>query len=165
MDTFSDVVNIALTLPTEIKGAVEAAVTEAVRVFNDIESGDIIKDIENLPGVVVSEITAGWGRFTAELVDDWNAVTHEVACFLGGCATATPASGPCIPASATGVFTTPTQNYNAGVTPRTGRITSSSTGVPAANLGIKTPSSPFESNGIKLCVTAFLAVLGVAILL
>lgn len=165
MDAFSDVVHIALTLPTEIKAAAEAAETEAVKVFNDIESGAIIKDIENLPGVVVSEITAGWGEFTAGLVDDWNAVTHEVACFFGGCATATPTSGPCIPASATGVSTAPTQKSNTGVTPRTGPVTSSSTGVPPANLGIKTPSSPFESNGIKLCATAFLAVLGVAIYL
>ena len=163
--------------------------TDAVKLFNDIESGDIIKDIENLPGVVVSEITAGWGAFTAGLEEGWNAVTHEVACLFGDCATATPVSGPCRPASTTGVYTTTIQNSRTVGTPRTGPISNAvpsanytttiqnsktvgtprtglvSTGVPSANLGIKTPSYPFESNGIKLCATAFLVVLGVVILL
>lgn len=70
MGAFTDVVNIAVTLPTEIEGAAKAAVTEAVRVFNDIESGAIIGDIESLPGVVVSEVTAKWGQFRAGLVND-----------------------------------------------------------------------------------------------
>ena len=82
MGAFSDVVNIALTLPTKILGAAEAAVTDAVHLFNDIGSGAIVGDLESLPGVVVSEVTAGWGEFTAGIVDDWNAVTHEVACFF-----------------------------------------------------------------------------------
>lgn len=186
MGAFSDVVNIALTLPTKLYGAAEAAVTDAVKLFNDIESGAIVDDLESLPGVVVSEVTAGWGDFTAGIVDDWNAVKHGATCFFGGCATATATPGSCGPASTfTPTAGTPTQTLiTSVVTPGTGAVysivvsssipgiphssgplTSSNTGVTPANLGIKTTSSPFESNGINLCAVAFLAVFGAAVLL
>ncbi|MCJ1429558.1 hypothetical protein MMC29_007473 [Sticta canariensis] len=140
---FSDVVNIILTLPTKLLGAAEAAVTDAVHLVNDIESGAIVGDIESLPGVVVSEVTAGWGQFTAGIVGDWEAVTHGVGCVLGGCAAATATPGPCGPASTfTPTAATPTQTL----------ITSAT-------------SSPFELNGINLCAMAFLAVFGAAFLL
>lgn len=175
VDSFTDIVNITLALPSEVEEAAEAAVTGAVKLFNDIESGAIVSDIKNIEGVVVSDVTAGWGDFTA-----------GVLCFFGNCATATPsATGACMPAStfttktATGslarILTTPTQHLITSVTPRAGpapgtsqsfsNVTSFSTGVPSAIPGMSTASSSFESNEIKLCAIAFLAVAGVAILL
>ena len=82
---FKDVINIALSLPSEILDAAEAAATDAANVFNDIEDGSIIKDIENLPGVVVSDVTKGWADFTDELTDAWGQFTSDVECFFGDC--------------------------------------------------------------------------------
>ncbi len=82
---FRDVINIALSLPTEILDAAEAAASDAANVFDDIEDGSIIQDIEQIPGVVLSDITNGWADFTNELTDAWNDVTSDIGCFFGDC--------------------------------------------------------------------------------
>ncbi|KAL9591685.1 MAG: hypothetical protein Q9179_007474, partial [Wetmoreana sp. 5 TL-2023] len=64
---FKNVIGIFVTLPSEIVGAAAAAVTDAAHIFNDIGHGTIISDIENLPGVRVSDVTSAWGDFTVGL--------------------------------------------------------------------------------------------------
>lgn len=96
---FSDVLNIAETLPTEILGAAEAIVTDAANLFNDIENGNIVSDLEQIPGIVVSDITAGWGDFTSGLVDAWDEATDGIACFFGDCPTSVPSAGSCAAAT------------------------------------------------------------------
>ncbi|KAL8722466.1 MAG: hypothetical protein Q9181_007484 [Wetmoreana brouardii] len=78
---FKNVIGIFVTLPSEIVGAAAAAVTDAAHIFNDIGHGTIISDFENLPGVIVSDVTSAWGDFTVGLQNDWDAATHAFACF------------------------------------------------------------------------------------
>ncbi|KAG8530047.1 uncharacterized protein KY384_005529 [Bacidia gigantensis] len=92
---FKDVLSLFVTLPSELVGAAEAAVTDAVHIFNDIETGAIVSDLEELPGVIVSDVTSAWGDLTSGLEDDWNAATHAIACFFGDCPTSTAATGTC----------------------------------------------------------------------
>lgn len=85
---FKDVVGIFATLPTQIAGVAEAAVTDAVKVFNDIGTGAIVSDLEGLPGVIVSDVTNAWGDLTSGLVDDWNALKDgigKIPCIFGNC--------------------------------------------------------------------------------
>ena len=80
-----NVINIALSLPTEILDVAEAVATDAVNVFDDIEDGSIIQDIERIPGVILSDITSGWADFTTELTDAWSDVTSDIGCFFKHC--------------------------------------------------------------------------------
>ena len=110
-----------MTLPSQLIGAAQAAVTDAANIFDDIESGAIVTDIENLPGVVLSDATSAWGDFTSGLVDDWNAATNAIACLFRGCQVTTSAADACGTAISTTaapiVYTTPyvvssTATYN-----------------------------------------------------
>lgn len=96
---FKDVINIALSLPTEILDAVESAATDAANIFNDIEDGSIIQDLEKIPGIIVSDITSGWADFTSELTGAWDDVTSGIECFFGHCPQST-AVGSCPAAAA-----------------------------------------------------------------
>lgn len=60
-------------------------------VFNDIETGAIVSDLEKLPGVIVSNITSAWGDFKPGLEDDWNAAKRAIACGFGHCPVTTTA--------------------------------------------------------------------------
>ena len=92
---FSDVVGIAVQLPTAILGAAESVVTDAVDVFNDIEDGSIVQDLENLPGVVASDVVAGWGDLTDGIEAGWSEATNAIACFFGDCPQTDNGGGSC----------------------------------------------------------------------
>lgn len=96
--TFHDLINIASSLPTEILDTAQAAVTDVVSVFDDIENGSIVSDLENVPGIVISDITAGWGGFTHGVVAVWAGATSEIA---GAASAIDCAFGSCPPATAT----------------------------------------------------------------
>ncbi|KAG7006537.1 hypothetical protein G7Y79_00014g037120 [Physcia stellaris] len=95
-DAFQSIIGIFETLPSELIGAAEAAVTDAAQIFNDIGTGAIIDDIEQIPGAVVSLVTEEWGDFTSALVNDWDAATDAIACFFGDCPASTVGSGGCL---------------------------------------------------------------------
>ena len=98
--TFSDVINIAVTLPTALLGAAQSVVTDAAKLFNDIEDGTITDDLASVPGIVVSDVTAGWAGFTSGLVDAWDHATEGIGCFFGDCPTPTaPAGNSCAAAT------------------------------------------------------------------
>ena len=95
LGSFTDAVGIFLTLPSEIVDAAEAAVTDAVNVFDDIESGAIISDLADIPNVVVSDVTSAWGDLTEGFQDGWDAATDAIACFLGKCHVSSSVPGSC----------------------------------------------------------------------
>jgi len=123
IDTFHDVVHIAASLPTEIFDAAQAVVTDAVQVFNDIEDGSIVSDLERVPGSVVSDVTAGWGDFTHGVVGFWNGATSDNGCVSENCPTSTATTiGSC--AMATSSASNDTKTYTpAEITPNTGSPT------------------------------------------
>ena len=91
VDAFTSIVDIALKLPQALLDDAENAVSDAEHIFNDIFDGNIVQDIESLPGEIASDVTAEWGHVTSDLVEGWTALTHGVACFFtGGCASPTP---------------------------------------------------------------------------
>ena len=102
MGTFSDLISIAASLPTEILDAAQAVVTDAENVFNDIEDGSIVSDLAKVPGIVVSDITAGWGGFTHVIVEGFNDFTSDVGCVFGNCPTHTTTTARRCGAAATG---------------------------------------------------------------
>lgn len=106
IDAFGTLVTLALKLPTALLSAAESAVTEAVHIFDDIEDGKIVGDIESLPGEVETDVTSLWGDLTSDVVAGWNEATHGIACFFeGGCASAT--TGACLSTSGFSGSTTP----------------------------------------------------------
>lgn len=99
VDAFQSLVDVALKLPAALLSDAESAVGEAVHVFDDIEDGQIVSDIEQLPGEVETAVTSLWGDVTSDIVGGWNDLTHGVACFFeGGCASAT--TGACMSSTA-----------------------------------------------------------------
>ena len=112
----SDVVSIAISLPSQILDAAESAVTEAADVFNEIENGTIVSHLEQIPGIIVSDITAGWKDLTSGLENAWNGVTSGVACFFGDCPTPTAGGNTCpkSTAAATTNYASPTPTYRYG---------------------------------------------------
>lgn len=186
---FVGLVKVALALPSEIRDVAEAAVTDAVRIVNDIESGAITQEFKNLPSAALSEFSSAWGDLTDGAIHAFDAATHGVGCLFVQCtssapaclaaatvtATNTPAFASASPTSVplTRALVAPTQSFNTSVTNRTlsagsvapGKSASSSSQAIPSNLGTNAASSPFESNVVKICALFFLAVLGVAILL
>ena len=92
---FSDVINIAFTLPTAFLGAAESIATEAMNLFEDIEDGNIINDLSQFGESVVADITNGWVDFTAGVTDAWNDTTSGIDCFFGNFPQPTDAAGAC----------------------------------------------------------------------
>lgn len=92
---FKDTVGIFLTLPSQLVSAAEAGVTDAAKLFNDIGSGAIVQDLENVSGLVVSEITKDWSGLTSFIADDWNTLTSAVVCLFQDCPVHTNAVGSC----------------------------------------------------------------------
>ena len=137
---FIDVVNIALSLPTEIQDAAEAAVTDAANVSNDIEDGSIVQDIESIPGIILADVTSGWADFTNELTDAWNDATSGIGCCFGNsndCPQSTTV-GSCAAAAAT--TTTPgaaasTQNAAVASTQKTAAAATTSPDAAASTQG------------------------------
>lgn len=81
-------IGIFESLPSEIKDVADAAdtaVTDVAKVFDDIVSGNIVDDLESIPGVVVSEITSAWGDLTDGLEDGWEAATDFFGCLFKSC--------------------------------------------------------------------------------
>lgn len=113
---FKDVVGIFLKLPAQVVNIAEAAVTGAAHVFNDIENGKIVDDLEKLPGVIASDVTKAWGDLTSGLEDDWKAATHAIACFFAGCPVQTNGPNSCRGGV---VRTTPVSNARTTLVPHT----------------------------------------------
>lgn len=172
----SDVVGIFASLPTQIVDAAEAAVTDAVNVFNDIESGAIVSDLERIPGVIVSDITNAWGDLTSGLVHDWNEATDAINCFFVGCpvATTTAATGCASTQAITAQTSHPTSQplSNTPSPTQTRPKTSSSSGqspTPTAAInvasGFKLDKTILRLNVFQLCCLLGLGSLGVVFLL
>lgn len=85
--SFSDVIKIAKTLPTEIVDAAHSVVTDAFNLFNEIGDGSIVSDLAKVPGIVVSYVTAECCGLTSGLVGAWNEATEDIACVFGDCPT------------------------------------------------------------------------------
>ncbi len=147
---FRDVINIALSLPSEILDAAEAAASDAANVFDDIEDGSIIQDIEQIPGVVLSDITSGWADFTNELTDAWNDVTSDIGCFFGDCPQPT-AVGSCPGAAAA----TTTGNGAAASTTSNGAAASTTSNGAAASTTSYGAAASTTSYGAAASTTSY----------
>ena len=108
----TDVVSIALLVPSQVINFATAAETDAASVIDEIEDGSITSAIDALPSDVYSEVTMGWSDLTAGLTDAWDDATGGIKCLFGGCpsSTASP-SGSCSAPAAAAATTT---SYNAG---------------------------------------------------
>lgn len=192
---FSEIVGIFGTLPTQILNEAEAAVTDAVHIFNDIGSGAITSDLEQIPGIIVSDITNAWGDLTSGLEDDWKAAKaafNTVACFIhhncpapattgGSCGstqatTAPPSSQSSLPTRSSAISPTPPAISSIpGPTqilpkPSNASLTfgnSSSPSSAAINVasGLKLDSTIFRLNIFQLCWILGSGLLGVMFLL
>lgn len=85
LQTLIDMVGIFGKLPSEIVDKAKETITDAAKIFEDIGSGAIISDIEELPNVIVSDVTSAWGELTTGLENDWNEATRAIACFFNDC--------------------------------------------------------------------------------
>lgn len=115
VDAFQTLVGIALELPAALLKDAKSAVDEAVHIFDDIEDGQIVSDIGQLPGEIETDVTSLWGDVTSDVVGGWNDFTHGAACFFeGGCAS--PTTGACLsgttPASVAATQTPTTAAYS-----------------------------------------------------
>lgn len=151
-----DVVGIFASLPTQIVDAAEAAVTNAVNVFNNIGSGAIVSDLEMIPGVIVSDITNAWGDLKSGFVNDWN-------CLIAGCPATTTAANGC--ASGTQAITAQT-SHPTQTRPKTNGSSAQSTSA-AINVaaGFKLDRTILRLNIFQLCCFLGLGSLGVVFLL
>ena len=86
--SLNDIINIAISLPTEILGAAKSFVTDAANVFNDIEDGSIVSDLAKVRGIVVSDIMAGWGDLASAVADGWHGFSSDIDWVFGNCPTA-----------------------------------------------------------------------------
>ena len=140
-DAFQPLVGIFETLPSELVNAAEAAVTDAATIFNDIGTGAIVDDIEQIPGAVVSLVTEEWGDFTSALVDGWDAATDAVGCLFKDCPVSTAASGGCLNNAAsttTGLTTTNVQPVQSTVF------------VPTSTVNVILPATPIQTSTDEL---------------
>lgn len=102
-----DIVSIALSIPvTFIEGA-QVIFEDTVEFFNAIEDGSILEKLEEFPGLIVSQITSGWGDFTSGLGD----FVEIITCALGDCPTTEPA-GICLTTTTTSSETSATPTFN-----------------------------------------------------
>ncbi|KAL2043076.1 hypothetical protein N7G274_004136 [Stereocaulon virgatum] len=69
IQAFGDVINILMTLPSEIINVAEAAVIDVMKIVNDIEEEQITSDLAALPSEIVAGITQGLGDITNGLTD------------------------------------------------------------------------------------------------
>ena len=92
---FSDVINIAFTLPAAFLGAAESIATEPENLFEDIEDGNTINDLSQFGESIVADITNGWEDFTAGVTDTWNDNTSDIDCFFGNFPRPTDAARAC----------------------------------------------------------------------
>lgn len=72
-------------LPDAVINVADAAVTDITKVFDDIASGAIVKDLERIQGIIVSEVTTAWGDLTAGLENGWEAATSFFGCLFVDC--------------------------------------------------------------------------------
>ena len=73
------------TLPSALTDAAITAVSGATKIFDDIGSGDIVKDLENLPDAVLSGITNALGNLPAEVEHGVTKLIGGVECILKDC--------------------------------------------------------------------------------
>ena len=167
---FRDVINIAFSLPTEILDVAEAAASDAAKVFDDIEDGSIIQDIEHIPGIVLSDITSGWADFTNELTGAWDDVTSDIGCFFKDCpqptalrscpaaaAATTTANGAAATTTANGAAaTTTTANGAAATTTANGAAATTTTanGAAATTTANGAAATTTTANGAAATTTA-----------
>ena len=82
VDEFGDVLDILATLPVEVIDVAEAAVTDVVKIIDDIEGGSITAVIASLPSDIVHGITEGWKDLTNGLTDAWKGLTNGFDCVI-----------------------------------------------------------------------------------
>ncbi|KAL8924156.1 MAG: hypothetical protein Q9172_002821 [Xanthocarpia lactea] len=95
ISSFTNVFGLFLTLPSDMVSIAENTVESAVNIFNDIQSGAILSDLEEFDDKIVSGVTDLWGDFTAGFEDAWGAGTAAVGCFITTCAVSSDALGSC----------------------------------------------------------------------
>ena len=91
IDRIVGIVDIALTLPSDIIEGAEAIVKDTVELFNSIEDGSIVEKLEQVPGMIVSHITSGWGDFTS----GFSGAVDALTCAFVDCPITEPA-GICL---------------------------------------------------------------------
>lgn len=175
IDSFTDVLNIVKTLPSEILNVAEAAVTDVVDVANEIENGTIISEIEKLPSEVASVVTQDWGEFTAGIVHGWN----DFTCFFkpkpcpgslvtttsinhSAPSTAVTASAPLITPHIVTPTPLPTRFDN--TTRRSTALLPTST-VVVPNTSVRTTGGSYASYGVWASTFIMITVLGLSALL
>ena len=123
VDTFTNVYSVFKTLPSQLLDAAQATVTEAAHLFDDIESGAIVSDLEEFGDVAFSDITSEWGDLTAGLKSDWDAAHHALTCLFGNCPVSTIVSGLCQSKTAATTTTSTTETgqtiYTSSLSPVT----------------------------------------------
>ena len=104
----TDVISIALLVPSAVINFATAAATDAASIIDEIEDGSITSAIEALPSDLYTEVTMGWSDLTAGLTDAWDDATDGIKCLFGDCpsSTALP-SGSCSVPAAAAATTTP----------------------------------------------------------
>ena len=115
--------------------------TDAAHIFNDIGTGAIVDDIEQIPGAVVSLVTEEWGDFTSALVGDWDALTHVVGCFFKDCPVSTAASGGCLNTAA---------STTAGLTTTSLQPVQPTVFVPTSTVNVILPATPIQTSTDEL---------------
>ena len=82
VDEFKNVLNILTILPEEVINVAEAAVTDVVKIVDDIEDGSITTVLAALPSEIAAGVTEGWGDFTAGLTNAWKGLTNGFDCVV-----------------------------------------------------------------------------------
>ncbi|KAL6718439.1 hypothetical protein ACLMJK_004529 [Lecanora helva] len=99
------VVGDVIAVATEVEDIAEAAVTDVVNLFNDIEDGSIVSVIESIPSDIEAAITNGWNDFT----DEVKTLFSDITCFFeGGCPSSSSAGFCSMPASVAATTTSDT---------------------------------------------------------
>ena len=95
---FGEIIGVA----TEVIDVAEAAVTDVINIFNDIEDGSIVSDIEGIPTDIINAITNGWNDFTDDIKTGWD----DFTCWIDDDCSSSSLAGFCsMPASASATAT------------------------------------------------------------
>jgi hypothetical protein len=107
-DRITGLVGIALTIPSDLIEGAEAIVSDTLELFNAIEDRSIVDKLENVPEMLVSQITAGWSRITSGL----DGIIDVITCAFADCSTTQPA-GLCLATTTDSGESSTTANSNA----------------------------------------------------
>ena len=88
---------------TQVVDVAEAAVTDVVSIFDDIEDGNILDAVTDIPKDIINGITEGWNDLTSEVGHVWS----DVTCWIDDDCTTTSTAPPCGMPSAAATTTSP----------------------------------------------------------